>query len=135
MNAIKVRVGRSLFAGVSPTTIPAVSAPLPVRERVSVQQVLSLAAEYIEVHGHHKGDFAAGQGRGACAVGAIQAIVTGHRADWHPLADAAVRVLSSRLPDVNDDAIENVASWNDEPSRTSVEVTRVLRAAALAVAA
>ncbi|MGW4810497.1 DUF6197 family protein [Kitasatospora cineracea] len=111
------------------------SAPLPVRERASVGQVLQLAAEYIEVHGHHKGDFAAEQGRGACAVGAIQAIVTGHRADRHPLADAAVRVLSGRLPDVNDDAVENVATWNDEPSRTAVEVTRVLRAAALAVAA
>lgn len=124
-----VRVGSSLFAGVSPSVIPAAYAPLAVR------QVLQLAAEYVEVHGHHKGDFAAEEGRAACAVGAIQAIVTGHRAVQHPLAAAAVRTLSDRLPDVNDDAVENVASWNDAPATTALEVARVLRAAALAVAA
>lgn len=133
MNAVKV--ASSPFAGVSPTTIPAVSAPLPVRERMSVRQVLQLAAEYVEVHGHHKGSFAAEESRAACAVGAIQAIVTGHRAVQHPLAAAAVRTLSNRLPDVNDDPVENVASWNDAPATTALEVARVLRAAALAVAA
>ncbi|RPE34974.1 DUF6197 family protein [Kitasatospora cineracea] len=124
-----IRVGSSLFAGVSPSVIPAAYAPL------AVQQVLQLAAEYVEVHGHHKGDFAAEEGRAACAVGAIRAIVTGHRAVQHPLAAAAVEVLSRQLPDVNDDPVENVASWNDEPTTTALEVTRVLRAAALAVAA
>lgn len=132
-----VRVGRSLFAGVSPTTIPAVSAPLslPVRERVSVRQVLELAAAYIEVHGHHKGDFGSEEDRSACAVGAIRAVVTGHRAEWHPLADAAVKALSRQLPDRLVDVVENVAEWNDAPATTAVEVARTLRAAALAVAA
>lgn len=129
MSAMTVRVGSSLFAGVSPTVIPVMYAPLAVR------QVLQLAAEYIEVHGHHKGDFAAPGSRGACAVGAIRAIVTGHRTMAHPLADAAVQALSRQLPDLNDDVVENVADWNDEPGRTRVEVARVLRAAALGVAA
>ena len=126
---LRVRVGSSLFAGVSPTVIPATYAPL------AVEQVLRLAAEYIEVHGHHKGWFAAPQGRGACAVGAIRVIVTGHRAVAHPLADAAVKVLSAMLPDCMVDVVENVAEWNDAPATTAVEVARVLRAAALAVAA
>lgn len=127
---VVVRVGSSLFAGVSPSVIPVAYAPLAVR------QVLSLAAEYIEVHGHNKGDFGSAVDRSACAVGAIQAIVTGHRTEeHHPLANAAVEVLSAMLPDVNDDPTENVASWNDEPERTGAEVARVLRAAALAVAA
>ncbi|WP_282204491.1 DUF6197 family protein [Kitasatospora fiedleri] len=137
MNAIKVRVGRSLFAGVSPTVIPAVSSPLalPVRERVSVEQVLELAAAYIEVHGHHKGDFGSEKDRSACAVGAIRAIVTGRRDVQHPLADAAVLALSQQLPDVMAEVLENVAEWNDALERTASEVVRALRAAALAVAA
>ena len=124
-----IRVGTSLFAGVSPTVIPSTYAPL------AVGQVLSLAAEYIEVHGHHKGDFGSEDDRSACAVGAIQAIVTGHRAEQHPLADAAVWALSRQLPDLMFEALENVAEWNDAPARTSAEVVQTLRAAALAVAA
>lgn len=127
--ALRARVGTSLFAGVSPTVISATYAPL------AIEQVLRLAAEYIEVHGHNKGWFAAPRGRSACAVGAIRAVVTGHRTVAHPLATAAVKVLSRQLPDRLVDVVENVAEWNDAPATTAVEVARTLRAAALAVAA
>lgn len=130
-----VRVGSSLFAGISPTVIPAVYAPLAVR------QVLELAAEYLEVHGHLKRAFGEPEGRAACAVGAITAVVTGYRVGAHPLADAAVKALSEWLPtlppstDGRDDHEEHVAAWNDAESRTPVEVVAGLRAAALGVAA
>lgn len=130
-----IRVGSSLFAGVSPTVIPAVYAPLAVR------QVLALAAEYVEVHGHHKDGFGPPEDRSACAVGAINAVVTGYRVGAHPLADAAVKVLSEWLPslpptsDGRDDHEEHVAAWNDAAERTPAEVVAGLRAAALGVAA
>ncbi|MFE1321660.1 hypothetical protein [Kitasatospora phosalacinea] len=123
-----------LFVGVSASVVPAVSAPLPVRERLAVGQVLRLAAEYLEVHGHCKGKFAAPEGRGACAVGAIRAVVTGSRYIVHPLVERAVEAFSATLPDRSYDPDENIAAWNDEPERTTAEVVRALRAAAEAVA-
>ncbi|KIQ67016.1 hypothetical protein TR51_06390 [Kitasatospora griseola] len=137
----------SPFAGLTPTTIPTVTALLPVRRRLTVPQVLSAAAECVEARGHSKDWFEdvtvpAGEG-GVCAVGAIRTVVTGAAVEDHPVARAAVRALSAWLPSEppmdaetgDPDFVEHVADWNDVPSRTAAEVVASLRAAALAVAA
>lgn len=104
--------------------------------------ILRGAARYLELHGWHRGDaFQPDTGRPfppACALGAIQAAVTGTAnrvtsADIPAMCSAEL-VLAAHLDDDPDrldtDPFELIGDWNDHADRTAAQVITALTEAA-----
>src|SRR5687767_1587787 len=80
-------------------------------------QVLLRGADYLEAHGHCKGNFKIGDR--VCAIGAIR------ESTKNPdIIDHAILALVLHLN------VVHIPSWNDHPHRTAEEVVDALRAAA-----
>ncbi|MBW1603449.1 hypothetical protein JJV70_15315 [Streptomyces sp. JJ66] len=110
--------------------------PIP-QSHSELSAVFTAAADYINAHGLAKGIFAYASGA-CCTVGALSVAASGSALDAAsdvcmdmPLVlFAALEAMAGRLPDVNEDPVEQIAQWNDAPERTAAEVVAELRAAA-----
>lgn len=95
--------------------------PGPAVTPDSVAQVLEDAADYIEVKGHHKGDYVNGSTGAVCAMGAIYRTTKYETREAMWVQGSAVKALMGRIP------FPSIPRWNDAPERTAHEVIDELK--------
>ncbi|MGW7001316.1 DUF6197 family protein [Streptomyces sp. NPDC054933] len=111
----------------------------------SLAPVYRRAADVIRTNGHYTGDYYSSADAlflpkpqcPVCTVGALRIATTGSPDVADDLTSSAVAFFSPRITSniVNEDPVERIADWNDDPERTHDEVVEALLAAAVAAEA